>query len=1050
MTALASRFTISGDVRCFAGEALTVELAFDTAGSLVDLTGREWAWTVYRANDREPLFSAAGEIVSVGDDHFVRFAIDGDTTDELFARNRIGLRHEMAEVTASGREVWVEGQFSIARSAAAVSPAPVSATAGGVTRYVFDYQTRRVTISPRGAPGMPIWQALGLTQAEYDASVRQPAVDAAEDVAALTIELGEAFAQQQAQVDETLAGAQVNGGGLVTGGGAVGDKPTLTVTASTSAQAIAGTGDDTAMTPKATADLLAVAIPLYATRALVVAIAGGVPASVAQFRTAGYATVGDRGGASFRRVAAEPAHPGKLRDAVGAWFEQIDFVARPEQFGGFPSSNDCTVQVQAAWDYAAAKVMGGDVEFGPFTYKVGNVQARSGVKAFGAGMLRTKLERPTVGASGPYALVNGIVALEPAASRVSIHDLCMDSLSSTEAQPLLRLRNPRSDIDIQRVKFANAPARWAVRMDQSMDGRAQGEVPTYSNVSITQCRWDNCPAGGILFLPAAKGNQGVKINDNWFDRCGTNIIAIYDFALAGEVKGWDTNFDVTVDRNRVTNCLPTGNNGPIPVELWGCTRYSASDNFIDSGTRGISADGGSSDGVLARNIILNQTQYAYEAGNSRRVTIRDGVAYNCASLIQWTNNVEVRDFTVENMRLIGTGRAVYAPDSGPDALKVDGGNFYNLVMRNVKVIDPVFMRHGFYIKPNAGSSVLLEDCEVISRAANSSLRHFSVSGSGDVVVRRSRSRILMDLSATHYQSGNANQFATPIYSTAGQGSCQIEDHFFEMSGALNDFAGLTAMGAIVAAQPMYNVSISGVRIKGAYPSAAIFLPDTSGTSQVLGVDTTAMTAGTPAALNAAIMRRRLATVTEGTAPPTTGLSRTGDEVRNSQPTAGAPICWQCVAGGTPGVWVARYAAGSDPVLTVAYTPLSTYTTSPSLKVMGTGGSVLKVRCDALDVNGGQSPVTLIVEWEGRKGQEARFGQVRLAWANFSVGQTAPKSKSISHDDIAANAATVSSALDSSGRMETTITFPVEGGVGLRAEGIARLTSIYAAYSALLS
>jgi DNA adenine methylase len=629
-------------------------------------------------------------------------------------------------------------------------------------------------------------------------------------------------------IDAALAGTEFLGDGLLQSNGGLGETVTLKVPAATTPQAIAGTDLKSAMTPKATADLLAVAIPLYATRALVVAIAGGVPASVAQFRTAGYATVGDRGGASFRRVAAEPAHPGKLRDAIGAWFEQIDFVARPEQFGGFPSSDDCTVQVQAAWDYAAAKVMGGDVEFGPFTYKVGNVQARSGVKAYGAGMLRTKLERPTIGASGPYALVNGIVALEPAASRVSIYDLCMDSLSSTEAQPLLRLRNPRTDIDIQRVKFANAPARWAVRMDQSMDGRAQGEVPTYSNVSITQCRWDNCPSGGILFLPAAKGNQGIKINDNWFDRVGANIIAIYDMPLAGEVKGWDTNFDVTVDRNRVTNCLPTGNNGPIPVELWGCTRYSASDNFIDSGTRGISADGGSSDGVLARNIILNQTQYAYEAGNSRRVTIRDGKAYNCASLIQWTNNVEVRDFTVENMTLIGTGRTVYAPNSGPDALKVDGGNFYNLVLRNVKVIDPVFMRTGFYIKPNAGSSVLLEDCEVISRAANSCVRHFSVSGSGDVTVRRPRSRILMDLSAAHYQSGVGIQIATPVYGTADQGSCRVEQPFCEMAGAVGDFAGLAAIGAFAAAQPMYNVSISDVRLKGAYPSAAIFLPDTSG------------------------------------------------------------------------------------------------------------------------------------------------------------------------------------------------------------------------------
>jgi hypothetical protein len=91
-----------------------------------------------------------------------------------------------------------------------------------------------------------------------------------------------------------------------------------------------------------------------------------------------------------------------------------------------------------------------------------------------------------------------------------------------------------------------------------------------------------------------------------------------------------------------------------------------------------------------------------------------------------------------------------------------------------------------------------------------------------------------------------------------------------------------------------------------------------------------------------------------------------------------------------------------------------------------------------------------VEWVGRKGQAPRSGQVRLAWASFSQWQNAPAIKSTSDDDVAANAAVVTSGLDSLGRMETTITFPTEGGVGLSLVGVTRLAGIYSNYSAQLS
>lgn len=53
-------------------------------------------------------------------------------------------------------------------------------------------------------------------------------------------------------LDLTLASKTVSGAGLATGGGAIGTNPTVTVTASSNARAVAGTDTSTAMTPAAT------------------------------------------------------------------------------------------------------------------------------------------------------------------------------------------------------------------------------------------------------------------------------------------------------------------------------------------------------------------------------------------------------------------------------------------------------------------------------------------------------------------------------------------------------------------------------------------------------------------------------------------------------------------------------------------------------------------------------------------------------------------------------------------------------------------------------
>jgi hypothetical protein len=156
MSALGPRFSQTGDAKVFAGEVLTAELAFTGGGnSTIDLAGRQFALTISRAADRTELVSVAGEVTSDSSDNYVSFAVDGDTTEDLYTQYRsVGLRVEISELLDTGRDVWVEGALRIISSAATVVPATPNATSAPVARFVYDYTTRRTIISARGAPGL--------------------------------------------------------------------------------------------------------------------------------------------------------------------------------------------------------------------------------------------------------------------------------------------------------------------------------------------------------------------------------------------------------------------------------------------------------------------------------------------------------------------------------------------------------------------------------------------------------------------------------------------------------------------------------------------------------------------------------------------------------------------------------------------------------------------------------------------------------------------------------------------------------------------------------
>lgn len=84
-----------------------------------------------------------------------------------------------------------------------------------------------------------------------------------------------------------------------------------------------------------------------------------LPTAVTAFRVLGYATPSDGGESGpWVRVSSEPTHPGKKKDASGAWFELQTMTITPGAFGAFPSTSDQTTQLTNMRDYWLAKLVG--------------------------------------------------------------------------------------------------------------------------------------------------------------------------------------------------------------------------------------------------------------------------------------------------------------------------------------------------------------------------------------------------------------------------------------------------------------------------------------------------------------------------------------------------------------------------------------------------------------------------------------------------------------------------------------------------------------------
>lgn len=103
--------------------------------------------------------------------------------------------------------------------------------------------------------------------------------------------------------------------------------------------------------------------------------AADIAFSINLVRIAGYTSVGDGGGACYKRVVSEPSHAGKIQSNDTAWWELVETIPTPQMFGAVADgSTNATTAIQAAIDYAESLVSaftsGATVLFPPGGYFV--------------------------------------------------------------------------------------------------------------------------------------------------------------------------------------------------------------------------------------------------------------------------------------------------------------------------------------------------------------------------------------------------------------------------------------------------------------------------------------------------------------------------------------------------------------------------------------------------------------------------------------------------------------------------------------------------------
>lgn len=116
--------------------------------------------------------------------------------------------------------------------------------------------------------------------------------------------------------------------------------------------------------------------------------------AITYVRTAGYSTVGDGGGALYKRVSSEPTHEGKVQSVDGSWWELVsDQPISVLMFGAKRDGTNATTAFQNAVDFlAGTQAVSGTILLVPAgLFEVRNLNLYNGVQVIGAGANNTFL-----------------------------------------------------------------------------------------------------------------------------------------------------------------------------------------------------------------------------------------------------------------------------------------------------------------------------------------------------------------------------------------------------------------------------------------------------------------------------------------------------------------------------------------------------------------------------------------------------------------------------------------------------------------------------------
>lgn len=197
-----------------------------------------------------------------------------------------------------------------------------------------------------------------------------------------------------------------------------------------------------------------------------------IPGSQAFLRTDGYDAPGDGGAALYTKAASEPAHPGKLQSADGAWWELRSDRITTAMFGHTGKGSDESAAVQRALDFMEFKG-GGEVALSAplliaSTLLIGDNVTLSNPRGYTIKML----------AGCRTAISNRITDNRfPATEAPSLVDLVIDGQNLADAWEGIRFEGARN-YRIVRCFISNFSAR-ATAGDGAGHGGADGGDTVY-------------------------------------------------------------------------------------------------------------------------------------------------------------------------------------------------------------------------------------------------------------------------------------------------------------------------------------------------------------------------------------------------------------------------------------------------------------------------------------------------------------------------------------------------------------------------------------------